>query len=81
MGQPERKRTFAITIAVLAAFALIGFALYMIPNPLGLMKYNEEVACRSQCEALKKSWRLVPAQSLPAAPPGKYAGMRNCECY
>jgi hypothetical protein len=81
MNQPAHGRNRKLTIGVLAAFVLIGLALYLIPNPLGLVKYQEEVACRTKCEAHKKSWRLVPAQPLPAAPSGKYEGLRNCECY
>ena len=69
-----------LTIGVLSVFVLVGLALYLIPNPFGLLKYEEETACRTKCEALKKSWRLVPARSLPSAP-GRYEGPRNCECY
>jgi hypothetical protein len=81
LNQPAPRRSRKLTIGVLAAFVLIGLVLYLIPNPLGLMKYEEEAACRSKCETLNRSWRLVPAQPLPAAPLGKYEGLRNCECY
>ena len=79
MAAPKLSRRLKLTI--LGVFVGVGVIGFLLGNPLGRFRANEEQACSDKCKALARSSRLVPALPPGSAGMGKYDGPWTCECY